>query len=136
MEKKYLLCVYDFLKKNNKCDHLLSHCKYIGEFISEPIYFMFYEENLKNAVIVKDGDTCINFEVYEINETTLKNLEFIYSSSFDLENQKFIKKNIETPYGDAIIFMYNKKIINNKLINSGNFVFLRNKSEEIKHGLE
>lgn len=119
MEKKYLLAVYDNLVDGKNRHHILNDSKYIGCFISNPDFYMFYDINSKNIVIIDDGDNCIYFEIYEVSERIMKTLEFIYKSCEQFIEQKYILTKIETPFGDANTFIFKDYVNFANLIESG-----------------
>lgn len=109
MEKINLICVYDLLKKNYPRHHLLKSCNYVGEFTSQPIYDLYYDVNQNNVRLI-DGNTSINFEVYEIDDKVIKTLNFSYSAHKEAEIRLHSLNKIETPYGDALTFYNNVKL--------------------------
>lgn len=120
MEKKCLLAVYDFMIDGKYRHHLIQNGDYVGTFISEPNYIMTYDINTKNVILIEEGDTAIYFEVYEVPERTIKNLEFVYGCAYERIDKKYTLKNIETPFGEAKIFIYSQKINYSTVIESGN----------------
>lgn len=140
MEKKYLIAVYNNLKQNNKWHNIIKNQThlYIGEFLSEPIYDIYYI-NDSNCALLPEGSTSIHFEVYECSEILFNNINFILKSDgwCSKEDAVFNTELINSPFGKVVTYFYNKKI-NEKidiLIESGNYQDL-NIVETIKHGLE
>ena len=111
MEKINLLCVYDTMRKGYTRNHLVRSCNYVGEFISEPNYDLYFDSNNNTVRLIK-GESCINFEVYEVTDDVLKTLNFIYSSTKDLPVRLCNLNVIETPFGDALTYYNNVKISN------------------------
>lgn len=109
MEKINLLCVYDTMRKGYQRHHLVRSCNYVGEFTSEPNYDLFFDMN-NNTVRLIEGDSCINFEVYEVTDDVLKTLNYIYSSTKGLAVRLCNLNVIETPFGNALTYYNNVKI--------------------------
>jgi gamma-glutamylcyclotransferase (GGCT)/AIG2-like uncharacterized protein YtfP len=118
------VAVYGTLRKGQRASYVLKNANYLGTFQSEPIYLMFTPSNTYPA-IKEGGYTSVTFEVYDnIDKKTLSQLDGIEGYySKNAVNNLYNRKHIDTPFGRAIIYVYNKEIPNNPaMIESGDWV--------------
>ena len=114
----FLIGVYGTLKKGHSNHHLIDHCHYLGECISENDYTM-YSVNDWYPAVVFGGEDAILMEVFRVDDKeTADNLDRLegYPSLY-------IKDIIKTPYGNATIYLFNRKVDNlNKVKSVSNWV--------------
>jgi len=123
-ENKYLVSIYGSLRKGGVSHHLLARENFLGSFDTEPIYDM-YVFGLY-PVLIKDGNTSIKMEVYEVSEPVFKKLQFIRQHNDDTqETEPFDKTIIYTPYGNATTFFSSLKISNKVKVASGDWLDYR-----------
>lgn len=122
MEKRFLIAVYGCLRKGlNMHGNLSSDSIYIGNYDTEPIYDMYSIKSFPG--VVKNGNTSIRMEVYEVSEKTLDHIDGLEGvSSIHDDLSLFIKELIETPYGDAYLYIYNEDIKNKVKVDCGDWL--------------
>lgn len=139
MENTYLLAVYGALRQEGPSHYLLNKSKYIGDFDTELIYDMY--SFVSFPALIRDGNTSIKMEIYEISEYTLKLLNRIqeYERGVKVENL-YTMTEIETPYGNALTSFYNNKISGKVKVESGDWIRFKKSlikdKETIKYGIE
>lgn len=139
MEKTYLFAAYGALRHEGDSNYLISKSKYIGDFDTDLIYDLYSFASF--PALIKDGNTSIKMEVYEINEDTFKVLQRLqeYERGVKIKSP-YVLEEIETPYGEAITYFYINKVSNKVKIESGDWIeFKKSLSKEkkiIKYGME
>ena len=101
-----LLAVYCELREGLKYHDLLKNCKKVGEFLSEPDYFLMKNLTLNSGIALKKGNRPVVFEVYEVSVLTMSKISkhkgyYLINYKHNL-NDKIL---IETPYGKAVTFI-------------------------------
>jgi len=114
-EKTYLVALYDGFRKNGKEHKKLDkeNIVFLGNYYSEPVYDL--QEIHYDAALRENGSTSILFEIYEVEESTLKILddsigyeESLHSNNPDENTYNYYnRKKIRTPYGLAFVYFYN-----------------------------
>lgn len=118
------VAVYGTLRKDGSNNPLLATATYRGSFRSEPIYVMKDVASGGFPGIKQGGNTSILFEVYRVNKSDLAALDGLegYKGKGD-KNNHYNRKIINTPYGKAITYEYNRNFkVNNTLISSGDWI--------------
>ena len=110
--KKKLIAVYGNLRKGCKDNYeYLRHSEYLGVFESLPEY-KFLDIGNYPALIKGSGSVII--EVYEVSEQSFNEISeyeccFNYNSTTLNDKYSLTKQEkINTPFGEAVIFMYSK----------------------------
>jgi len=106
--KKRLLFVYGTLLEGhgNWRYFLEGKSKKLGEHITEPEFTMLHLGGYPG--VVPNGNTSIHGEVYEVDEPTFRSidsLEGYYENN--PENGLYNRQLINTPYGEAWIYIFN-----------------------------
>lgn len=108
MHKKVLIAIYDDLRRNQEKHYCLNigdiDNRYIGEFISEPLYDLYFKHNDNKVLLYENGVTSVTFDVFEVSPIIFNNLKFMYK---DIEASAFrgsYSKEINTPFGEAMCF--------------------------------
>lgn len=118
--KKILVSVYGSLRKNMGNNHLLSTSKYLGEFQSKPefsLYSLGYYPGLKT-----NGNTSVKMEVYEVTEKVARSVDNLEGYTPGSNSNTFYDKiPIETPYGEASVYIYVNDISEKKIVKSGDW---------------
>ena len=116
--KPFLLATYGTLKKGHSNHRIIKHCKFIGSCLSERDYIMFSVNDWYPAVVL-GGDDAINMEIFEVeDQETADNLDMLEGYP-DL----YIKDIVNTPYGDATIYLFNRRVDNLKEVEPrGNWI--------------
>jgi gamma-glutamylcyclotransferase (GGCT)/AIG2-like uncharacterized protein YtfP len=97
-----LVAVYGSLRKGFHNHYLLEGSKYIGSCITSPDYKMY---SLGSFPAVVAGDSPILIELYEVSSETLTALDRLEGVPTFYD-----KDVIETPYGTADIYIYQKPL--------------------------
>jgi len=126
MEKRYLIGLYDNTRRKGGNHTLLpsAQCEYIGNYDTEPIYYMYSFEDNTWCGIKTGGNTSINIEVYSVSEEISDNLDDFNSydpSSRDMDNL-FLREKVNSPYGEIEIYIYNNETFNNEPLESGDWI--------------
>jgi gamma-glutamylcyclotransferase (GGCT)/AIG2-like uncharacterized protein YtfP len=122
MEEKIIVGVYDGLRKNGEShDLFMSKANYLGTFYTEPEFSLF-SFSKKYPALSLGGSTSVLLEVYEVTEEILKTIDY-YEGCNDIDPYMNIynKAEIETPFGECIIYIYNRMVVNKPLIESGDW---------------
>ena len=124
--KKNLIAVYGSLRKNMGNDHLLSTSKYLGEFKTKPefsLYSLGYYPGLKT-----NGNTSVTMEVYAVDDTVAERIDRLEGYTPNGNNTFYDKIPIETPYGEANVYIYVNNIPEERLVESGNWKAFKQQS--------
>jgi gamma-glutamylaminecyclotransferase len=127
MNESYLLAVDGSLRLGMTDHHIIANQTYLGSFHSDPVYYMFSLSTF--PAVIENGDTSIYFEVYEVNGPIMDRLNRLNSYNAGTKVDNFYDlKIIETPYGEAQAYFFNKKINeNNSIVLCGDWVKYFNK---------
>ncbi len=117
--KKTLIAVYGSLRKGMGNDYLLSTSKYLGEFQTKPefsLYSLGYYPGLKT-----NGNTSVTMEVYAVDDTVAEKVDRLEGYTPGGNNTFYDKIPIETPYGEASVYIYVNDIPQERLVESGDW---------------
>jgi gamma-glutamylcyclotransferase (GGCT)/AIG2-like uncharacterized protein YtfP len=117
--KKTLIAVYGSLRKEMGNDDLLSTSEYLGDFETKPefsLYSLGFYPGLKTG-----GKTSVTMEVYEVDEKTAERVDRLERYTPGGNNTFYDKIPIETPYGEASVYIYVNDIPKEKLVESGDW---------------
>lgn len=120
-ERNILLAVYGTLRRecgNNK--HFLSEAEFKGEFSSEPVYGLYSLGGFPG--LKEDGNTSVKMEVFAVNEDEALRVDALEGYSVNREPHFYNKKEIETPWGDAHVYVYVRDVEKRDLIESGDWL--------------
>ena len=102
---------------------LLKNSKKLGEFQSLPEFALVKVDFQEEPILLKNYNQSIIFDVYEVNEKELEDLNKYYGFiSIHNINNIHHREKIETPFGDAYVFTNNRKLKHVNLIESGDWV--------------
>jgi len=127
MEKKYLIGVYDDLREDG-VDHKYIDTKdatNIGSFDSDATYSLYPLSKDSFCGLKQEGNTSVKIEVYEITETILDELDekvYNYDPSQKDDNNLFIRKKVNSPYGEIEMWFYNDDTTGIKPLESGDWI--------------
>ena len=121
--KTYKVAVYGSLRKglHNWKALEMEDEKYHGEFDSLPLYSL-YAVTSSYPGIKLNGTTSVKMEVYEVGEDKLddlNSLEGYYGP--DAATNHYNRTSIDTPFGDAYLYVYNYNTKAGDLIESGDW---------------
>jgi gamma-glutamylcyclotransferase (GGCT)/AIG2-like uncharacterized protein YtfP len=134
MEERILVGVYDDLRQGGDSHPtFMSTANYIGTYYTEPEYSL-YSLTRRYPGLKTEGSTSILLEIFEVDKETLKNIDY-YCGCSDVDPYMNIYNRIEidTPFGECIIYEYNRMIINKPMIDSGDWFRFR---KEVKKNLK
>lgn len=117
--KKTLIAVYGSLRKNMGNDHYLKDSKYLGDFQTKPefsLYSLGFYPGLKTG-----GNTSVTMEVYEVDEKTSERVDRLEGYTPGEKATFYDKIPIETPYGEASVYIYVNDIPEERLVESGDW---------------
>lgn len=101
-----IMAVYGTLKQGFGNNHLLERAKYLGEAFTTPEYTMYSLGGF--PTIVKNGNTSIKIEVYEVEDPTAINRLEGFTGEKNSPSNWYNTETIATPYGDAEMFVFDK----------------------------
>lgn len=109
--KKYLVAVYGSLRKGLGNHHYLRKegVEMKGTFLSEAIFTMWPVGGTSFPAITLGGNTPIIFEVYEVSEHVLQNINGLegYYGPDSIQNH-YERIKIDTPWGEAYTYYYDE----------------------------
>jgi gamma-glutamylcyclotransferase (GGCT)/AIG2-like uncharacterized protein YtfP len=125
MEKKFLVGFYDNYRKEGDSHNVLevNNSVLIGTYSTEPEYTMFDLEG--TDCVVKDfGETSIKIEIWEVNQKVLNKVEQTYYRYEGVQEsqQVYNKLQIESPYGEILLYLYNDIIDLGEKIQNGDWI--------------
>lgn len=109
----------------NYDNYLKGKSELLGQFQTEPIFTLIDMKNFPG--LLPDGKTSITMEVFDIDDIVLSDLDGLEGYRVDNpEDSYYIRKLMETPYGEAYYYEFNKKIYGDKkeenpIVKSGNW---------------
>ena len=117
---KILIAVFDSLREGLVFNNKLENSIKIGEFTTLPEFCLMDIET--EPVLLQNFNLSVVMEVYEITYKILNNLDEYYSfynNNYILNEN--IRKKINTPYGEAYVYINNSIIKEAKIISSGDW---------------
>lgn len=100
--------VYGTLKKGKHNNGVMGDSKFLGTAKTEPVYTLF---DGGFPIVERGGNTAISGEVFETeNEATINRIFNLEGCSKEQHNPRswYDYDKIETPYGEAVIFVMNE----------------------------
>lgn len=125
MNKNKLIAVYGTLRQNQgNWYHLLKDkSNYLGTFKSESTFTMYHLGGFPG--IIEKGNTSIVLEVFEIDDIIAERVHRLegYSPNRPKEANMYNAIPINTPYGEAMVYVINPNYIRkDHIITSGDWV--------------
>lgn len=122
-DETFKVAVYGSLRKGLHNYHALDMDdeEFLGEFDTPPVYSM-YAVTGSYPGLKENGSTSIKMEVYEVSGDKLQSLnglEGYYGP--DAKTNFYNRTTIDTPWGDAYLYIYNSSIGNAPLVESGDW---------------
>lgn len=117
--KKNLIAVYGSLRSDMSNYHLLSTSEYLGDFQTKPefsLYSLGFYPGLKTG-----GNTSVTMEVYAVDDTVAERVDRLEGYTPGGNNTFYDKIPIETPYGEASVYIYVNDIPQERLVESGDW---------------
>jgi len=100
--------VYGTLKKGKHNNRVMGRAAFLGEAKTEPVYTLF---DGNYPIVERGGETAVVGEVFETeDESTINGIFSLEGCSREQHNPKswYDYDKIETPFGEAVIFVMNK----------------------------
>lgn len=123
---KILISVYGSLRKElGNHEYHLGKANYLGTFNTEPVYNL---HSLGGFPGLKEkGNTSVVMEVYEVNEIEAYNIDRLEGYRPGSKNNTFYdKKDIETPWGTASVYIYVSELPKSSIVESGDWKEYKN----------
>mgnify|MGYP003479494586 CR=1 FL=1 len=117
--KKNLIAVYGSLLSGLHNNYILNNAKLLGEFQTKPefsLYSLGYYPGLKTG-----GTTSVTMEVYAVDDTVAARVDRLEGYTPGGNNTFYDKISIETPYGEASVYIYVNDIPQDRLVESGDW---------------
>ncbi len=119
-KKEYLVAVYGSLMEGLHNNHRLRNSELMGTWLTEPVFTLGDLGSFPG--LLENGNTSVNMEIYKIDTTTLVGLDNLEGYNEGNENMSmYLRKTIDTPYGEAFVYIYNASIPSNKEVNTGDW---------------
>lgn len=119
--KKNLIACYGSLRKGlSNHQYHLGQATYLGTFNTEPVYNLHSLGGFPG--LKENGNTSVVMEVYEVNEVeahSIDRLEGYTPGSND--NTFYDKKDIDTPWGIASVYIYVRELPKSSIVESGDW---------------
>ena len=116
---KILVAVYGSLRKGLGNHRLLENAKYLGDFETEPIFSLYSLGSFPG--LKKEGTTSVTMEVYEVTPIEANRIDQLEGYVPGRESTFYDKIPIETPYGEASVYIYVDRIPDARLVPSGDW---------------
>lgn len=117
--KKNLIAVYGSLLSEMHNNYILESAKLLGTFKTEPIYNLY---SLGSFPALKTGgNTSVTMEVYAVDDTVAEKVDRLEGYTPGGNNTFYDKIPIETPYGEASVYIYVNDIPQDRLVESGDW---------------
>lgn len=127
--KKNLIAVYGSLRKNLGNHYLIENSEYLGNFKSNPEFSLYSLGGFPG--LKENGKTSVEMEVYAVNDAVANNVDALEGYSPNRVATFYDKKPIDTPYGEASVYIYVNDIPEDRLVKSGDWKeFLEKKYEK------
>jgi gamma-glutamylcyclotransferase (GGCT)/AIG2-like uncharacterized protein YtfP len=117
-----LVAVYGTLRQGgSNHNKYLSNTEYVGMFESLPIYSL-YDVNGFFPGLQEHGNHSVVFEVFKIDSIDLARLDILEGvKENDPSNGLYSRIEIDTPFGKAFTYIYKRKCLSTRLIQSGDW---------------
>lgn len=126
---KVLIAVYGTLRKGFGNHRIIEDAEYLGTFNSPPIYNL---HNLGGFPGLKhNGTTSVVMEVYSVNKEEASNVDSLEGYRPGVTPTFYDKEIIETPWGNAGVYIYVNNLDRAPLVESGDY-YLERKGEVSK----
>ena len=122
------ICVYGSLRAGLHNHYLIEDSKLLGTFTTEPIFSLYTLGGFPGLKLV--GKTGIVMEVYEVDDQTAKRVDQLEGYNINSKNNSFYDKIIiDTPYGEAGVYIYVSPISEDRLVERGDWLAYVNQEE-------
>jgi gamma-glutamylcyclotransferase (GGCT)/AIG2-like uncharacterized protein YtfP len=124
-KNKILVAVYGSLRKGLGNHYYLENAKYLGNFNTEPIYNL---HSLGSYPGLKEnGNTSVVMEVYEVTPIEAHSIDRLEGYTPGSNSNTFYdKKDINTPWGVASVYLYVSELPKSTIVESGDWKEFKN----------
>lgn len=113
------VAVYGTLRKGNGNNMILTESKFLGSTKTLPKFEMF---SLGGCPGIREGDTSLTIEVYEVNQCTLERLDRLEGYRGVGQPNFYEREEVETEFGDALIYtLRDDRFMDQAIISSGDW---------------
>lgn len=116
---KILIAVYGSLRLGMHNHRILETSNYLGEFQSKPEFNLYSLGSFPG--LKTNGNTSVTMEVYEVTEEVAKRVDSLEGYTPGGNNTFYDKIPIETPYGEASVYIYVNDIPEERIVESGDW---------------
>lgn len=120
MERNNLVAVYGTLRKGaGNHHHFLRDAEMMGEFTSEPVYNLYDLGGFPG--LREEGNTAVKMEVYAVNDKEASLVDSLEGYVEGRQPHFYDKKEIDTPWGKANVYLYVREVEPEHIIESGDW---------------
>lgn len=112
---RHLVFIYGNLRRGGSNHHMLAESDFLGPYRTAPQYTMFRLGQF--PAVVPRGETAITGEVYRVADDVFGLLD-----ELECYPQVFSRQRIETPAGDAWMYLYNRLVGTEHVVNHGDWL--------------
>jgi len=124
------IAVYGSLRQGLHNHYLIEDSKLLGIFITPQIFSLYTLGGFPG--LKTDGKTAVVMEVYEVDDQTARRVDQLEGYNPNSKNNSFYDKIIiDTPYGEAGVYIYVSDISENRLVKSGDWYTFYNQEEYV-----
>ena len=120
MRKKKLIAVYGTLRKGNGNHRLLQNAEYLGTFDSKPEYELYHLGGYPG--LKENGNTSIKLEIYAVTDEEALRVDALEGYTEGEPAYFYDKKYLETPWGNAGIYIYMGNVSEERRIITGDWM--------------
>jgi len=121
------IAVYGSLRQGLHNHYLIEDSKLLGIFITPQIFSLYTLGGFPG--LKTDGKTAVVMEVYEVEDCVAKRVDSLEGYTPGRKATFYDKISIETPFGDADVYIYVSDIPENRLVKSGDWYTFYNQEE-------
>lgn len=113
------VAVYGTLRKGNGNNIILTESNFLGSTKTLPKFEMF---SLGGCPGIREGDTSLKVEVYEVNQCTLERLDRLEGYRGVGQPNFYEREEVETEFGEALIYtLRDDRFMDQAIISSGDW---------------
>ncbi|MGK2861903.1 MAG: gamma-glutamylcyclotransferase family protein [Chitinophagaceae bacterium] len=105
LAKNIKVAVYGSLRKGLHNHPIIKDQKYLGQYETDPLYNLLDLGSFPG--LLKNGNTSVIMEVYEVDATCLKRLDTLEGYRGKNESNHYNREKIQSPFGEVYTYFYN-----------------------------
>ena len=117
--KKKLVAVYGSLRKGLHNHGVLGNSELLGTFKTEPLFSLYSLGSYPG--LKPNGNTSIAMEVYSVDDNVASYIDRLEGYTKDRPATFYDKVEIETPWGNAGLYLYVPEVYEENLVESGDW---------------